>query len=543
MTTTPLTRAETRAAALGGMAAIALVGAGILVPVAALLWRGAETSLEFGLDPYLWRITRFTLWQAALSTALSVLLAIPLARALARRPDFPGRVWILRLFAVPLGLPPLVAALGILSVWGNNGAINRTLAEFFGASPFSVYGLSGILIAHVFFNLPLAARLLLMGLERQPQEYWKNAAILGMSGWTTFRLIEWPAMARPAAGAAGLVFMLCVTSFTLVLILGGGPGATTLEVAIFQALRFDFDPPRAIWLAVIQIVLTSVALLLLRLIGGEDDRSALLAIGRERPDAAGGMARVADALLIAMGAAFVFAPMAATLLSGLAADFSRLIFRPALWQAIATSLAIAAAAAVLSIMVALLLIRARFGEAGDGDPRRRALDGMAGATGSLVLLVPPVVMGAGWFLLMRGGRSSLLAPLAIIVTINAMMALPFVMRVLETAYRAALNRNGRLALSLGVTGWNRIRRIDLPALARPLRAAFAFAMALSLGDLGAVALFGNENLVTLPWLLYQSMGSYRTTDAAGIALVLGLLCVTLMIFADRSPVASKGDNA
>jgi thiamine transport system permease protein len=68
-------------------------------------------------------------------------------------------------------------------------------------------------------------------------------------------------------------------------------------------------------------------------------------------------------------------------------------------------------------------------------------------------------------------------------------------------------------------------------------------MALSLGDLGAVALFGNENLVTLPWLLYQSMGSYRTTDAAGIALVLGLLCVTLMIFADRSPVASKGDNA
>ncbi|MAY62883.1 MAG: thiamine/thiamine pyrophosphate ABC transporter, permease protein [Rhizobiales bacterium] len=542
MTSAPLTRAETRAASLGGMAAIVLVGAGILVPVTALLWRGADTTLGFGFDPYLWRITRFTLWQAALSTALSILFAIPLARALARRPDFPGRVWILRLFAVPLGLPPLVAALGILSVWGNNGAINRALAELFGATPFSVYGLSGILIAHVFFNLPLAVRLMLLGLERQPQEYWKNAAVLGMGGWTTFRLIEWPAMARPAAGAAGLVFMLCVTSFTLVLILGGGPSATTLEVAIFQALRFDFDPPRAIWLALIQIALTAVALLLLRLIGGEDDRSQLLATGQERPDAKTGISRAADAVLIVAGAAFVMAPMAATLVSGLAADFSRLVFRPALWQAIATSLGIAAAAATLSILVALLLIRARFGEAGDRQPGRRALHGIAGATGSLVLLVPPVVMGAGWFLLMRGGRSSLLAPLAVIVTINAMMALPFVMRVLETAYRAVLNRNGRLALSLGVTGWHRIRRVDLPALAKPLRAAFAFAMALSLGDLGAIALFGNEKLVTLPWLLYQSMGSYRTTDAAGIALVLGVLCVTLMIFADRSPVGSRRDR-
>lgn len=542
MTTAHLTRAESRAAGFGGLGAVALVGCGILIPVAALLTRGADSPPDFSVDAYLWRVTRFTLWQAVLSTALSILLAIPLARALARRPDFPGRVWILRLFAVPLGLPPLVAALGILSVWGNNGFVNRTLGEIFGTTPFSIYGLSGILIAHVFFNLPLAARLMLLGLERQPQEYWKNAAILGMGGWTTFRLIEWPAMARPAAGAAGLVFMLCMTSFTLVLILGGGPGATTLEVAIFQALRFDFDPPRAIWLAIIQIVLTSAALLMLRLIGGEDERSQLLAIGQDRPDATGRLGQAADMGLIALGSAFVFAPMAATLASGLAADFSRLIFRPALWQAIATSLGIAAAAACLSLVVALLLIRARFDDPDRPTRRKRALDGIAGATGSLVLLVPPVVMGAGWFLLLRGGRSSILPPLAIIVTINAMMALPFVMRVLETAYRAVLARNGRLALSLGVTGWHRIRRVDLPALVKPLRAAFAFAMALSLGDLGAIALFGNENLATLPWLLYQSMGSYRTTDAAGIALILGVLCVTLMIFADRSPVGTREDR-
>jgi thiamine transport system permease protein len=57
--------------------------------------------------------------------------------------------------------------------------------------------------------------------------------------------------------------------------------------------------------------------------------------------------------------------------------------------------------------------------------------------------------------------------------------------------------------------------------------AFSFAMALSLGDLGAVALFGSENFVTLPWLVYSNMGSYRTNDAAGYAFILGVICLVL----------------
>ena len=52
--------------------------------------------------------------------------------------------------------------------------------------------------------------------------------------------------------------MLCITSFTIVLTLGGGPAATTLEVAIYQALRFDFDPARAVTLTLLQIALTVV---------------------------------------------------------------------------------------------------------------------------------------------------------------------------------------------------------------------------------------------------------------------------------------------
>jgi len=540
-----LTRNERRAALLGGAAAVGFIALAIVIPVAALLLSGiGENASTTVFDSYLWRITHFTLYQAILSTLLSVVLAIPLARAIARRPDFPGRKWVLRLFVVPLGLPQLVAALGLLTIWGRQGVVNSALVGLGMSEPFSIYGLSGILLAHVFFNLPLATRLMLMGLERLPQEYWKNAAVLGVTGWSAFRLIEWPALIKPAASAAGLIFMLCVTSFTLVLVLGGGPASTTLEVAIYQALRFDFDPSRAVFLALIQIALTVIALSLIAIFGGREETSHLHATGIARPDVKGGWRSLHDWIPIALATIFVLSPILATVVSGLAADLTRLVNDPVFWRATATSLGIACVAACISIVTALFLIRARLGKVANPDDHiENLLRRAAGASGSLVLLLPPVVLGAGWFLLFSGARGSLALPLAIIILINALMALPFVMRVLESAYRTAMHRNGQLALSLGITGWNRIFRIDLPALAIPLGSAFAFAMALSLGDLGAVALFGNENLTTLPFLLLQKMGSYRTADAAGLALLLTILCVGLMAIADRSSNSGGGTRS
>jgi thiamine ABC transporter, permease protein len=537
-----LTATEYRAARIGGIGAIALILAGIAIPVYALVATGSGTASSVtAIDSYLWRISGFTVMQAILSTLLSITLAVPLARALARRPDFPGRRWILRLFAVPLGLPALVAALGLLTVWGRQGAVNGVLGWLGLSEPFSIYGLSGILIAHVFFNLPLAARLMLMELERLPAEYWKNAAVLGMGGFSAFRLIEWPAMARAAGGAAGLVFMLCVTSFTLVLVLGGGPGATTLEVAIYQALRFDFDPARAVFLAFLQILLTAAALALLRLIPAPDEEAPLIAAATARPDVSGWA--VADGIVIAAAVLFVGAPLLATIVSGLGSDLGRLAGDALVRRATLTSLGIASAASLLSLLAAFFLVRARQAR----DPMHPETGGgvlaaIAGASSSLVLLVPPVVLGAGWFLLLSGARGAAIVPIMLVVTINAMMALPFVMRVLEPAYRTAASRNGRLALSLGITGWNRLRRIDIPALARPLAAALAFGMALSLGDLGAVALFGNESFITLPYLLLQKMGNYRTADAAGLALFLAVVCMGLMVISDRAAALKTGDE-
>jgi len=522
-------RRDYRRSIIFGTAAFAAVFLFMALAVFALLSFDAGASASGISDPYTLRILRFTVYQATLSTLLSIILGLPVALALSRQREFPGRIWIIRLMAVPMGLPVIVGAFGIITIWGRQGVLN-TLLVFAGAEePFSIYGLSGILIAHVFFNLPLSVRLLLAGLERIPGEYWRMAASLGMGPISVFRFVEWPAVSRLVPGIAGLIFMLCATSFTLVLLLGGGPAATTLEVAIYQALRFDFDPQRAIALSVLQIVLTAALLGLLACLPSPEAEIASLGRPVRRFDAGRAAARLWDGLIIVSAVLLIGLPLVAIVFSGVQADLPRLITAPVFLRAAATSLGIAAFSAIFVIIVSMAIIRARQAV----SAKRRAarplhlLSSVLGAGSSLVLLVPPVVLGSGWFLLLRPfGDVAVYAPV-LVALINMLMALPLAMRVLEPAVTSHFLRTGRLSASLGLQGLPRLRFADLPVLWRPLAMAFSFAMALSLGDLGAVALFGSENFVTLPWLVYSNMGSYRTNDAAGYAFLLGVVCLVL----------------
>lgn len=527
-----LTASERKRAISGGAFSLAgivlFVGVAVLVLLAAGIESGGETTLA---DPYLLRVLRFTLLQATLSTLLSVVLAIPVARALARQPRFPGRLWLIRLMAVPMGLPVLIGALGLLGIWGRQGLLNQALAAIGLSQPVSIYGLTGILLAHVFFNMPLACRLMLAGLERVPAEYWLVAGGLGMRPISVFRFIEWPVLRGLIPGIAGLIFMLCATSFTLVLILGGGPAATTLEVAIYQALRFDFDPARAVMLSLLQIVVTVAILGAMTLFRSPDDHGLTSGRTLRRIDGQMPAARWVDAALLSAAALFLGLPLASVVVAGLEANLPKLAIQPIFLQAAVTSLAIAFAAGLLAVLTSLAIIRARSVISAD---RRKtiSLRGLAIAlsgSSSLILLVPPIVLATGWFLALRplGDPGEFAAVLIVIV--NALMALPFVIRVVEPAYAVHVSRTGRLAASLGLRGMSRLRLIDWPGLRKPFFTALSFAMALSLGDLGAVALFGSSSLMTLPWLVYSKLGSYRTNDADGYALILGLVCLLLTI--------------
>ena len=88
-------RRDYRWSIIAGTAAFAAVFLFMALAVAALLSFDAGAPAAGIMDAYTLRILRFTLYQATLSTVLSILLGLPVALALSRRQDFPGRIWII----------------------------------------------------------------------------------------------------------------------------------------------------------------------------------------------------------------------------------------------------------------------------------------------------------------------------------------------------------------------------------------------------------------------------------------------------------------
>ncbi|QOL15946.1 thiamine/thiamine pyrophosphate ABC transporter permease ThiP [Dickeya dianthicola] len=520
----------------GLLAAVLLTGTAVLAFAA--LWLDAPGAPWRSLwdDSYLWHVIRFSFWQALLSALLSTLPALFLARALYRR-RFPGHRLLLRLCAMTLVLPVLVAVFGILSVYGREGWLARLLMPFGIEYRFSPYGLQGILLAHVFFNLPLATRLFLQALEGIATEQRQLAAQLGLRGWHFFRLVEWPWLRRQLLPAGALIFMLCFASFATVLALGGGPQATTIELAIYQALSFDYDPPRAALLALLQMVCC------LGLVWFSQRLGRLLAVGagsrlRWRDPQDSWFSRIADTLLIAAALLLLLPPLLAVVADGLNRSLPEVLRQPALWQALWTSLRIALAAGALSVVLTLMLLWS----SRELKLRQRQLPAqLLDMSGMLILAMPGIVLASGFFLLFNRTIGLPASPYGLVVLTNALLAIPYAMKVLENPMYDTAARYSLLCQSLDIRGWHRLRVVELNALRAPIAQALAFASVLSVGDFGIIALFGNEQFRTLPFYLYQQIGAYRSADGAVTALLLLLLCFTLFTLIEK--LAGHDDRA
>jgi thiamine transport system permease protein len=502
-----------------GALALALIGALTLGAVMSIALVGARDGIWPSLGPADWRALRFTLVQAFWSAALSLIGGLILARALARR-RFAGRGLAITLLGAPFLLPVIVAVLGIVAIWGRSGPLSGALMAM-GGPRLNVYGLPGVLIAHVFFNLPLATRIFLQALAQIPSERGRLAAQLGLTGRAYFQHVDRPALFAAAPGAFALIFLICAASFAVVLALGGGPRATTLELAIYQALRFDFDLPRAALLALCQMTLCigigAAALALAAPVATDPGLGA----PPRRWDMGG---RATDRAALIAAALFLGAPMAAVLLRGGAAIAAGL--PPQVWQAAGRSAAVALGSALLAMAltgaVAALIVTAE----------RRGLmhtaKGIEGAA-ALALATPPMVMGLGLFVMLRGWADPFALALPVTGLVNAAMTLPFALRLVLPALRHGARGYGRLADQLGLRGAAWARHALWPSLRRPLGFAAGLAAALSAGDLGVIALFAPADAPTLPLLVHQLMGAYRMEAAAGASLLL--LALSLGLFA------------
>ncbi|OIQ33287.1 MAG: thiamine/thiamine pyrophosphate ABC transporter permease ThiP [Alphaproteobacteria bacterium MedPE-SWcel] len=496
-------------AALG----VALLVLGTLAAVAMRAEGGGS-----GFGPAEVSALRFTLIQASLSAVFSVGLAIPVARALARR-RFAGRRVLITILGAPFILPVIVAILGLLAVFGRSGWISDALGVF-GIAPLRIYGLHGVVMAHVFFNLPLATRLILQGWQEIPAERFRLAAQLNAGPRAMWRLLEAPMLRRILPGVMAVIFAICLSSFAVALTLGGGPKATTLELAIYQAFHFDFDLGRAAVLSTVQLGLTVVAAVLaLRVPVGEGfgaglDRAVV------RWDATGRSATALDVVWIGFATLFLMLPLLAVLVAGAPG----LLSLPApVWSAAWVSVQVAALSTVLLLLVALPL-------SASIALGRRQLGEIAGILG---LAASPLVIGTGLFVLIYPVANPAHVALPVTALVNMVMALPFALRILVPRMQQVMQQNARLALALDMRGPAFWRRVIWPRCRAQIGFAAGLTAALSLGDLGVVALFADPETATLPLQVYRLMGAYRMETAQAAALLLFILSMGAFWLLDR----------
>ena len=454
----------------------------------------------------------FTLLQAALSAAVSCLLAIPLARALFRA-QFWGRAALIRLISAPFILPSLAAVMGLLAVFGRGGVLNDALATI-GAPQISIFGLGGVVLAHVFLNLPLATRMLLNGWAAIPTERFRLAQSLSFGRGAMLRHLEWPMLRALLPSIFAVIFLVCLTSFSVALILGGGPRATTVELGIYQSLRFEFDLGRAANLALLQTMICLFAVAFMAAVW----RPTGFGAGLDRKVHLRGAGL--DGFVITLAALFFALPLAAIAARGLAG----LIDLPnGFWMAAGRSVFIAVTSAFLAVWAALMLAMARARGAGI----------WAELAAMLPIGTSSLALGVGAFLALRPVMPPQNAALTLAILFNAAMALPFVYRLLLPACREVQAVYARLMTSLRMPLWAMLRVVFLPRLAPIIGFGLGLSAAMAMGDFGVIALFGAADQPTLPILAARLMGAYQMQASASVTLWLILIAFALFWLFDH----------
>ena len=492
----------------------------------------------------------FTVWQAALSTAVTLILATPCAFVFARY-RFPGKSLLLSLATLPFVLPTVVVALAFAAMIGEKGLLNDLLRALFSLeyAPIQLERtLPIIIIAHVFYNFAVALRIM--------TGYWSSlgfsaeeaARTLGADGWALWRDMRLP-LIRPALLSAGmLVFIFCFTSFGVVLILGGIRFAT-LEVQIYYQAVNIFNLPMAAALSIVQIL----SMMALMTVYTRQQRRLQLRLNSSASIARKPRTRaekIAVASCVALIALLLLSPLAALVvravlhkgvidLSNFAslAEKSRgsLLFIAPL-ESIVNSLRFALLATVAALILGVIasyMINMRGRLARFFDPLFM-----------LPLATSAVTLGFGFIVALDEPPLNLRASWLIIPISHTLVALPFVIRCVLPGLRAIPSALGEAARTLGAAPQDKLLSIDMPLLGRSIAVGATFAFTVSMGEFGASLFVAQRESVTIPVVIYRLLGdpglsSYRQSLA--MCALLMLVCAGGFIFIERLRVAGVGE--
>ena len=537
MTGTTARAGDERAAHIAIIAVpVVFLGVFFAYPVLAVLGRGLAPQGALNLDPLgevltdsgLRHVAWFTLWQAVVSTVLTLLIGIPGAFVLSRY-RFRGRAVVRALITVPFVLPTVVAG-----------------------AAFSALGITGsvvaILLAHVFFNYAIVVRTvggLWSHLDPRPEE---AAQMLGAGRWRTFVAVTLPALRPAIIAAASIVFLFCFTSFGVILVLGG-PQYATLETEIYRQTSQLLNLPSAAALAIVQLAAVLTALSIGGWARGRRSEALGLRAASEvttRPRTTGARAFVAANL--GLMALLLGTPIAVLVLRsfdpGLAAYRALThtgsgFLEPPI-QAVWTSLRYASIATAIALVVGGA---AAFALAGAHRRRRRGrwlLDLLV----MLPLGVSAVTVGFGFLIALDEPPLDLRTSAAIIPIAHALIAIPFVVRVMLPVLQSIDPRLREVAALLGAGPRRVWFEVDLRIAARAGLVAAGFAFAISLGEFGATLFIVRPETTTLPVVIYRLLGragAGNFDQAMAASTILMALTAASVLAIERLRVRDVGE--
>ena len=456
----------------------------------------------------------FTLFQGFLSALISVCLAIPISRSIFRN-NFPGKNILVRLMNVMFVLPVLIVILAVIKIFGFNGIPNQIL-EFFGFEKISIYGLQGILIGHILINLPFAVRLILSGWLMIPSEHFRLARQLNFSRKEYFKYLELPMLIKIIPSIFTIIFLFCCLTFSIALILGGGPGSTTLELAIYQSIIFEGNLGVAARLSLYQLIIMILILMISFKISGKPVFENSLILKAENYITKNRLQQGLDFLSVATLAIFISMPLIIIFYKGIPNIFFVETF---VFNALLNSLLVALMAATVNLFVSVIL---SFTIVKEESFRKLVFE-----IGTFSLIcISPLVLGTAIFLALFKYVDISENSLVLTGLVNGILTIPFSLTILLPGFAKITNRYGHIIRSLGLSNFRQIFEIYFPLMKFPIRFAFALVFALSIGDLGIIVLFSGSESSTLPMYLYRLMGSYRMDEAYAVALILLILALS-----------------
>lgn len=526
--------------------AAVFLGLFLAYPVATVLGESFSRGSGWDVltqDTYFLERAWFTTWQAALSTVITLVLAMPVAWVIACH-EFPGKGLFVAVITVPFVLPAIVVAVAFSALLGPEGVVNDALRQLAGADepPIDVINtIWAILIAHVFYNVALAARIIGGAWGNQDAKLTDAAEMLGAGRVRTFFGVTLPLLRTPILAAASLVFLFCFTSFGVVLILGG-PAYSTIETEIYRETLFLFRLPVAATLGLVQLAATFGMMWV------------NTALQRAAPQQGAGRRRqppwrpgrvVAVVGVTGVTILLTVLPLAALVERSFHGDggytleyYQRLddnVRGQALFvapiEAVRNSLAFATAATVFAVVLGTL--------AAHGAVRARSP--LVEALLQAPLGVSAVTLGLGFVMTFDEAPLNLRASPALVVVAHCLVAMPFVTRVVAAELRAQDPHLREAGAALGANPLRVFWEVDLPLTWRAMAAGAVFAFAISMGEFGATLLIARPDYPTVPVAIFRYLGQPGALNyGQALAMATILMAVTAAGFVLIDRVRPRG---